>query len=264
MKNQYFGDVNDFKKYGLLKQLSSDTEAEVAVCWTLTPDDTRSDGSRTGYLDDPGRWRALDPPLFDFVRSEVLEKGVRSVNALEQSDALPSCRYFTAPLDDQLAQRERYFDDFFRFAKGSDLVFFDPDNGLGITAIKRGKRGSSKYIYLCEIERAWVQRHSVLFYQHFPRRPRDAFLGKLVETLGQLPGLREVYFFVTSHVVFVLLPNEGHEPWIAAAVEKFRAQWESVVRVEVRHPSNPTIQSHPRTWERDPISPRSVIESRPP
>ena len=35
MKNQYFGDINDYVKYGLLRVFSA--THRVAVCWMLTP-----------------------------------------------------------------------------------------------------------------------------------------------------------------------------------------------------------------------------------
>jgi hypothetical protein len=234
VKNQYFGDVNDFKKYGLLKQLSNGCASEIAVCWTLTEDDSRSDGSRIRYLEEPAKWRTLDPPLFDFVRCQVIERGVRSVEALAESRALPNCRFFPELLPDHLAEREAYFERFFRFAQGADLVFFDPDNGLGITAIQRGGRNSSKYVYPCEVERAWDTGKSVLFYQHFPRRPRDSFLRNLTGVFSHLRGLRLVYFFITSHVVFVLLPSAVHEHWLTSAAKEFERHWAGVVRVE-RH-----------------------------
>lgn len=249
MKNQYFGDVNDFKKYGLLKQLSHNGTSEIAVCWTLTEDDSRSDGSRIRYLNDPGRWRPLDPALFDFVRAQVIDKGVRSVDALAGSGILLNCKFFADLLPDDLTLRESYFERFFRFARGSDLVFFDPDNGLGITAVKRGKRNSSKYVYPCEVERAWSDGHSVLFYQHFPRRPRDTFLRNLVGSLRHLPGLRSVYLFATSHVVFVLLPTAAHELRFRGAAEDIRRRWGGIVRVEVQGLAGPSLDSQRRRFE---------------
>ena len=39
MKNQYFGDINDYRKYGLLRILSTYGPIKTAVCWMLTPDD---------------------------------------------------------------------------------------------------------------------------------------------------------------------------------------------------------------------------------
>jgi len=36
MKNQYFGDINDYRKYGLLRGLSNKGEISTLVCWMLT------------------------------------------------------------------------------------------------------------------------------------------------------------------------------------------------------------------------------------
>ncbi|HUW95833.1 MAG TPA: hypothetical protein VMW58_08590 [Anaerolineae bacterium] len=38
MKNQYFGDINDYRKYGLLRILTNLGEIKTAVCWVRTPD----------------------------------------------------------------------------------------------------------------------------------------------------------------------------------------------------------------------------------
>ena len=35
MKNQYFGDINDYRKYGLLRILTNGGEVDTAVCWML-------------------------------------------------------------------------------------------------------------------------------------------------------------------------------------------------------------------------------------
>ena len=39
MKNQYFGDVNDYRKYGLLRALQGEGSLSTLVAWMLTPDD---------------------------------------------------------------------------------------------------------------------------------------------------------------------------------------------------------------------------------
>ena len=39
MKNQYFGDVNDYRKYGLLRAISLNTDWNLLVAWMLKPDD---------------------------------------------------------------------------------------------------------------------------------------------------------------------------------------------------------------------------------
>jgi hypothetical protein len=39
VKNRYFGDINDYRKYGLLRALTNYGEIKTAVCWMLTTDD---------------------------------------------------------------------------------------------------------------------------------------------------------------------------------------------------------------------------------
>jgi hypothetical protein len=44
MKHQYFGDINDYRKYGLLRALQSSSLGGLLVAWMLTPDDGGPDG----------------------------------------------------------------------------------------------------------------------------------------------------------------------------------------------------------------------------
>lgn len=45
MKNQYAGDINDFRKYAILRALAT-CGFRVTVCWMLTPDDGGPDGRK--------------------------------------------------------------------------------------------------------------------------------------------------------------------------------------------------------------------------
>ena len=74
LKNQYFGDVNDYLKYGILRELSKSAES-LHVVWMLTESDGSADGKFTEYLSSPGKWRHYDPALFDFLRSQLLDHG---------------------------------------------------------------------------------------------------------------------------------------------------------------------------------------------
>ena len=71
MKNQYLGDVYDYIKYGLLRQLNCRGRVSAVVCWMLTENDDRRDGNRVNYLKEPEAWRAFDPPVFDRLRQQV-------------------------------------------------------------------------------------------------------------------------------------------------------------------------------------------------
>jgi hypothetical protein len=51
MQNRYVGDVGDFAKYGLLRQLTMDDQLHLGVIWYLFDDETHnSDGRHVTYL----------------------------------------------------------------------------------------------------------------------------------------------------------------------------------------------------------------------
>ena len=66
MKDQYVGDINDYRKHALLRALQQGG-LNVGVCWMLAPPDECTDGRKLGYLTQPDRFRGYDPSLFDIL-----------------------------------------------------------------------------------------------------------------------------------------------------------------------------------------------------
>ncbi len=240
MKNQYFGDINDFKKYGLLRILGGNGEIETAVCWVLTEDDSGSDGRRIGYLEQPEIWQKYDPILYEHLRENVLNKGIRDVDVIERGNILNNCRFYSEIISDDSRMRDQYFDKFFEFAEGADLVFFDPDNGLEVKSVPRGKKKSSKYIYWSEIEASYKSGHSILLYQHFPRKPRESFIRSLVQQFKALDGIRTVISYCTFHVAFLLIPQPHHEDIFVENTARISENWGDVIRVK----KHSIVQTH--------------------
>jgi hypothetical protein len=234
MKNQYFGDINDYRKYGLLRLLSNSGEIETAVCWMLTPDDGRTDGRLIKYLDEPAKWRQFDPPLFDHLRQLVLSQKLRDIRGTEMPAILPSCRFAPGLLPDDAEGRTRYFQAFTDIAKGCDLIFFDPDNGIEVKSKPYGRRDSSKYVYWRELVEAFRGGHSLLVYQHFPRVKRGPFIERIARELVEKTGASEVYSFRTPRVLFLLAPQERHEEFFRVHSQKVQEAWGSQMRV-TRH-----------------------------
>jgi len=231
MKNQYFGDINDYKKYSLLRLLGGLGKIETTVCWVLTEDDNRNDGSRIKYLEKPELWQSYDPVVFDHLQKNVLAKGVRDVSVLEQGDVLPNCRYYSEYVHDDDSLRSDFFKKFQDFAKGADLVFFDPDNGLEVKSVPRGKRGSSKYIYWDEVKSSYEAGHSLMIYQHFPRKPRELFLRNMVRKFKDIIGTHRVFSFCTYHVTFLLLSQPEHEELFTQNSINVKKVWGEVIKV---------------------------------
>ena len=216
MKNQYFGDVNDYRKYGLLRLLTGQGELSTAVCWMLTPDDGRADGRFTEYLQQPERWWRYDPDLFDKLKDLVAVQGERDIALAGEAGILPAARFYFRTLRDDLQSRSRYFEVFWEVAQGCDLIFFDPDNGLEVKSRPAGRKGSSKYLYWDELEHAFSSGYSVLVYQHFRREKRDAFIERMAQEMMHRTGAARIYSFRTARVVFFLIPSERR----AAAFEE--------------------------------------------
>lgn len=236
MKNQYFGDINDYRKYGLLRAIAGPGRLRTAICWALTESDGRTDGARTGYLQDPAEWAHYDPDLFCFLRRHVLGKGRRDVEVLERTSLIPNCSYFTERMPREEQPRDQFFERFLTFASDADLLFFDPDNGLGVKSVPRGSRNSDKYVYVSELQLAFSRGHSLLVYQHFPRSSRNMFINRIAQTVVPALGANLVMSFATSHVVFLLFPQPDHLAELEDVASALEERWTGQVRVGLNEP----------------------------
>jgi hypothetical protein len=237
MKNQYFGDINDYRKYGLMRALSGLGEITTAVCWMLTPDDGRTDGSFTDYLLQPDKWRHFDPPLFDHLTELVLHQHLRDVRGVETVAILPYCRFAPGVLPDDAEGRASYFETFAGVTEGCDLIFFDPDNGIEVLSKPYGRKDSSKYLYWHEIEDSFRAGHSLLIYQHFPRVKRDPYIRSKARELAEKTGAEEVLSFRTPRVLFLLAPQEERLQFFRDRSKEVADRWGSEIRPAHHSPS---------------------------
>lgn len=216
MKHQYVGDINDYRKYALLRALSAGGANRIGVCWMLTPDDGGADGGKLAYLAKPEQHRRFDPELFDILAHAAAEPDRRRLQSIEDSRAIAGAAYYNETLPDDAAGRAAFMERCTSQFSDADLVFFDPDNGLEVS-LPKGRKNSSKYLYLDEVAAFYEAGKSLLTYQHFPRIERKAFLAACTERLrGVAPGCA-VWAFTTSHVVFLLLVHPESPARLAVA-----------------------------------------------
>src|SRR5262245_17351172 len=90
VKEQYVGDINDYRKFALLRRLRGDNKTAIGVVWMLTPPDGRRDGQRIQYLKQPDTWRQYDPELFDKLASIAEHPGPQRLQLVEKSGLIPS------------------------------------------------------------------------------------------------------------------------------------------------------------------------------
>ena len=199
MKDQYFGDINDYRKYGLLRTLTGEDAISLGVCWMLTAPDSSTEGNDTGYLTladkqtKAFKYKAFDNELFNqlrkcaitfervIVRQDLLVQAARKdaefprdVRSVKLMGILPErTRFFTDLLVDNAAQQDRYFGEMLQYFDGVDLIFFDPDTGFEVASKKRGSQDSSKYLHWEDLAKTYRTGVSVLSYQHFGDRSQS-------------------------------------------------------------------------------------------
>lgn len=225
MKDQYFGDINDYRKYGLLRALQSEGTGRLLVAWMLTPDDGGPDGSRRTYLDRPEEWARFDPALYAGLVA-LLPTGVAPrVALLEPTGLLPHASFYSAVVPDARAERDIWREALLRAAAGVDLVFLDPDNGLEVPSRPVGRKGSAKYVTWQEIRELWAGGCSLLLYQHFRREPYADFAVRLAAELQGRTGASFVQVFRTPHVLFLLAAQRRHIPAFRKAIAHALPRW---------------------------------------
>lgn len=231
MKNQYFGDINDYRKYGLLRSLQSGSKRKLLVAWMLTPDDGGRDGGLRSYLRQPEKWRRFDPELFDGLAAALQATSAPQVSLIEGSGLLPGSTFYSAVVPDARRERDLWRRGLMESTSGVDLVFVDPDNGIEIPSRPVGRKGSSKYVSWSEIEQLGEAGCSVLIYQHSRREPREAFAVRMVSELRQRTGVRFAYAFRTTRVLFLLVSQVEHEDGFRNAVSCLARRWEGQIKV---------------------------------
>jgi len=229
MKNQYFGDINDYRKYGVLRILSM-SRIKIGICWMLTKDDVnKKDGQITSYNN------LID---YDHELHEKLDKVLsgqypRQVSQVPSLGILPDTLFFSDVLDDNIECRKAYFEKMLSLFSGVDLIFFDPDNGLEVNSTKYGAIDSSKFLYWCEVKEAYEWGHSLLIYQHFPRIEHYNYINKRCEEIRTHINIDQVYVLKTSTVVYFLIPQKAHDDRLRLALEKIEERWTGKDGIEV-------------------------------
>lgn len=175
MKNQYFGDIGDYGKYGLLRFLQTRGIA-LGINWCLTENDGKTDGRHISYLEKDEFFK-YDPELYRHLKEYVIVQKTRDVAQIENSDLLQGATFYHEKLEDARnfikEERKKARADWHKkgveVLKDADLIFLDPDNGFRETAPKAIK-DAAKYCYASEVADYYNSGANVVFYCHKGRR----------------------------------------------------------------------------------------------
>lgn len=175
MQHRYVGDVGDFAKYSLLRTLAEcESELQLGVLWYLFPDESHNgDGRHVSYLNEPG-FQARDPELHAQLKDLVVS-GKRSIAAIEEGNILNRAKFFSegvavnGPPGVRLSHRREWFANGLKALGNCDLVFFDPDNGIETSSLKKSDYRAGKYVFWDEIADFWSAGASLVIYNHLNR-----------------------------------------------------------------------------------------------
>jgi hypothetical protein len=171
MRDQYAGDVSDFLKFALLRVLAG-SDRRLGVAWYYVPgDDGRADGRHLEWRGEVG-WKALDAVL----HAELSALEIRTVAALEFLAIWPPGAIFHNDPMSPKAERAEWCRRKREILEPADLVFVDPDNGLG--------NETKKHATLAEVRKLRRAGRAIVLIT-FPGRSttHDLLLAKLHERL---------------------------------------------------------------------------------
>ena len=227
MKNQYFGDINDYRKYGLLRCLAG--RIDLVVSWMLTPDDDGNDGSLTSYLDSSARWEHFDPPLYRALRDARAANRL-DVAVAEAMNLLPGSRFIQTLLDSPTA-RPRWLECTLAAAGPTTLTFLDPDNGIEVKSVSSGSSKANKYVFWDELEAIWKTGSSILVYQHFPRENRRRFVTRIADRLAVRLAGATVTPISAARLAFFAVAQHGHRELVQMGVVEAAVRWQNQLQV---------------------------------
>jgi hypothetical protein len=225
MKDQYFGDINDYRKYGLLRCILDHRPIKPCVAWMLTPDDDSEDGNFISYLSKQDKSQHYDPELYQGLKRAIGSNPKRRVSLIEETELLNGTKYFSKLVPDNKTARQSWLASLLDNTKECNFVFLDPDNGVEVKSKPFGCKNSSKYVYWNEIGELWNNGKSLLIYQHFPREKREKFIQRMLTSLREKTHNSVIEAFSTSNVVFLMALQPEHHELLPPIVNLVNDRW---------------------------------------
>ncbi len=193
----------------------------------LTQADRTGQGNDLSYLNDPERFRHLDPELFDALK-RIAASGSRSTSALEQSGVLGAARFVRTPLHTSVASRTAMMDAWQTAAAeaGSPLAFFDPDRGLVRKRLEKGSKESELYLYDDGLADAFAASEVLVTFQYRPRMMRQhEFLTVLFDRVRTACDPTLLMALHHGRVAHVIIGHGEHASVVQRAVDRFSQRW---------------------------------------
>ena len=186
MKDCYAGDIGDYGKFALLRELHR-----------------------------PDHLAAYDPDLSSrLMKIYHSQDGiVRSIGALENEKLVEDALYFSEVVPGN--QRDRWHQRAVSKLTGSHLVFLDPDNGMIVSSAKTGSQKQRKYVLDAEVKDYLCKGYSVLIYQHRPRINEAVYFDRMIQRFMNLkPDIKR------SDIQVITFPRYSVRDYFAVSISE--------------------------------------------
>jgi predicted RNase H-like HicB family nuclease len=209
MRDQYAGDVSDLLKFALLRALAG-CDRNLGIAWYyVAGEDNARDGRHLEWRDQP-HWENLDPGLFKWLREVP-----RSVSALESTEFWSTTVKFHRTPAPATEQRKTWAREKRLKLDGADIVFLDPDNGIGTA--------SEKHATITELVALRSPGRSIGFITFPKRKKHSVQVVELHECLFRAASFLRIVTIRTS----VSVPSKSNPQRVVP-----RARWFTFVDVD--------------------------------
>ncbi len=191
MQDRYAGDIGDYGKIALLKELHNQG-LSIGVNWYRTLPLASEKKANGNYKQNDGgfsissKLKECDPVLAKKLTDIFNSKDRRSIHALERADLIPDAVFFsdTVPVE----KREDWHAQALSFFRknNTDMIFLDPDNGLLVPSVKKESPRSVKFTFYEEVANYLDDNRSVLIYNHRSRKPELQYFSEIEHRLREI------------------------------------------------------------------------------
>lgn len=193
MQDRYAGDIGDYGKLALLRELHS-CGLSIAVNWYLVEPIKTEKNSDGTFKQNDGRYLVSEnlkicDKVLARTLTEIAQSPSRSVIILEQAALVPDAIYYNVPIS--VDKRLEWHNKALQELKSADLVFVDPDNGLLVQSVGKKSNKSVKYTFYEEIRDYIRQGQSVLIYNHRSRKKEGRYFSEICEKIQKATGIPE-------------------------------------------------------------------------
>lgn len=237
MRDEYVGDVGDFGKYILLNKLREFGRGKIklGVNWyynTQPENHHANDGRYTNYLNplyrNSNRYKECSPPIQPIYEQlgTIVNNEQRQIAEIENRKILiDGTIFYSTPLPCNALQgrkkeREDWFKNSLEKIEAANIVFLDPDNGIETPNVTKTQARAVKYAFFDEIERYYIEKKTVIIYNHRDRTPQQQYEERFITLRNhdrRPPILRFKRFSVRD---YIFLPQKDDQQLIDELIEK--------------------------------------------